>query len=152
LEKLCLIKDGVGKDNISDFATNLIKEFLLEYTQTFAQKHIDKKLRDTFRIPRTRFNYETETWEERTFDLPKLKGDFIILTPKNLLTKDETWINRKDLLEDFDRIPTAITNEQLRFQTNNYFRSILIPDPKRKKEPTKQERMAAAFETIRQFP
>ena len=29
LEKLCLIKEGVGKDSISDFATNLIKEFLV---------------------------------------------------------------------------------------------------------------------------
>jgi len=152
LEKLCLIKDGVGKDNISDFATNLIKEFLLEYTQTFAKKHIDKNLRDTFRVPRTRFNYKTETWEEGIFDLPKFKGDFVILTPKDLLTKDETWINRKDLLEDFDRIPTAIPNEQLRFQINNYFRSILVPDPKKKKEPTKQERMAAAFATIQKFP
>src|SRR6185369_8122506 len=40
LEKLCLIKDGVGKDNISDFTTNLIKGYLLEYTQSFAIKHI----------------------------------------------------------------------------------------------------------------
>ena len=29
LEKLCLIHPGVGKDNISDFTTNLIKGFLL---------------------------------------------------------------------------------------------------------------------------
>jgi hypothetical protein len=152
LEKLCLIKDGVGKDNISDFATNLVKEFLLEYTQTFTQKHINKNLRDTFRVPRTRFNYETETWEEGTFDLPKFEGDFVILTPKDLLTKDETWINRKDLLEDFERIPNAIPNEQLRFQVNNYLRSILVRDPKKKKEPTKQEKMAAAFATIQQFP
>src|SRR6266478_2670892 len=38
LEKLCLIREGVGKDNISDFATNLILEYLLEYTQKFARK------------------------------------------------------------------------------------------------------------------
>src|ERR1044071_227562 len=31
LEKLCLFKERVGKDNISDFTTNLIKEYLLEY-------------------------------------------------------------------------------------------------------------------------
>ncbi len=46
LEKLCLIKDGVGKDNISDFATNLIKEFLLDYTQTFAKSILNENLRD----------------------------------------------------------------------------------------------------------
>jgi hypothetical protein len=152
LEKLCLIKDGVGKDSISDFATNLIKEFLLEYTQAFSQKHIDESLRDTFRIPRTRFNYETETWEEATFNLPKFDDDFVILTPKDLLTKDETWINKKDLLEDFERIPNAIPDEQLRFQVNNYLRSRLVRDPKKKKEPTKQEKMTAAFATIQEFP
>lgn len=42
LEKLCLIKDGVGRDAISDFTTNLIKESLLKYTQEFALKNIDK--------------------------------------------------------------------------------------------------------------
>jgi len=31
LEKLCLIKDSVGKDNISDFTTNLIKGYLCEF-------------------------------------------------------------------------------------------------------------------------
>ncbi len=47
LEKLCLIKDGVGRDNISDFTTNLIKGFLLEYTQTFARQYVSLEQRDT---------------------------------------------------------------------------------------------------------
>lgn len=152
LEKLCLIKDGVGKDNISDFATNLVKGFLLDYTQTFAQKHISESLREKFRVQRVRFNYVTETWEEATFDLPKFKNDFVILTPKELLTKDETWINKKDLFEDFDRIPNAITDDELRFKINNYFLSRIPRDPKKKKEPTKQEKAAAAFATIQEFP
>jgi hypothetical protein len=152
LEKLCLIKEGVGKDNVSDFATNLIKEFLLDYTQTFAQKYINESLRGKFRILRTRFNYDTETWEEETFELPKLKGDFVILTPKELLTKDETWINKKDLFEEFERIPQAIADDELRFKINNYFLSRISQDPKKKKEPTKQEKAAAAFATIQEFP
>ena len=152
LEKLCLIKDGVGKDNISDFATNLVKGFLLDYTQTFAQKHIAESLREKFRVQRVRFNYDTETWEEATFDLPKFKNDFVILTPKELLTKDETWINKKDLFEDFDRIPNAIADDELRHKVNNYFLSRIPRDPKKKKEPTKQEKAAAAFATIQEFP
>ncbi|MDI6800560.1 MAG: hypothetical protein QMD01_00685 [Thermodesulfovibrionales bacterium] len=152
LEKLCLIKEGVGKDNISDFATNLVKGFLLDYTQTFAQKNINESLREKFRVQRVRFNYDTETWEEATFDLPKFKNDFVILTPKELLTKDETWINKKDLFEDFERIPNAIANDELRHKVNNYFFSRIPRDPKKKKEPTKQEKAAAAFATIQEFP
>ena len=45
LEKLCLIGKGVGKDSISDFTNNLIFEFLLEYTQQFAVKHMAKDVR-----------------------------------------------------------------------------------------------------------
>lgn len=152
LEKLCLIKGGVGKDNISDFATNLIKEFLLQYTEAFAKNYIDKKLRDKFRVSRVRFNYETQTWEEGIYELPKFNGDYVLLTPKDLLTKDDTWINKADLIEDFERIPDAISDEQLRFQVNNYFLSRIPNDPEKDKEPTEKERGEAIFETLRQFP
>src|SRR5690606_28782982 len=36
--KLSLVKEGVGKDYISDFTCNLIKGFLAEYTSEFAKK------------------------------------------------------------------------------------------------------------------
>lgn len=132
LEKLCLIKERVGRDTISDFTTNLIKGFLLEYTQTFAQKYIDKSLRDTVAVRRVIFNYTTESWEPKTFELPFIEGDYVILTPKDILTKDDTWINRTDLVRDFQNIPDAIPDEQLRAQINNYFRSILPKEPKQK--------------------
>ena len=41
LEKAGLFEIGVGKDNISDFTTNLIKKYLLKYTEKFAKKYID---------------------------------------------------------------------------------------------------------------
>src|SRR3989338_723401 len=81
LEKLCLIKEGVGRDNISDFTTNLIKEFLLSYTQDFAQKHLQKKYRKNVAVEKVKFNYETESWESAIFDLPWHANDFVILTP-----------------------------------------------------------------------
>src|SRR5438270_2796483 len=152
LEKLCLIKDGVGRDNISDFTTNLIIGFLLEYTQTFARQHISQDLRATFRVERAYFNYTTVSWEERTFDLPKFNRSFVILTPKSLLTKDDTWINKKDLIKDFDQIPSMIDDDELRFKVNNYFLSQLSLDPERAgKRPTKKEREAAASATFQQF-
>lgn len=150
LEKLCLIKDGVGRDNISDFATNLIKEFLLNYTQEFARKYIPQNLRGEFKISKVRFNYKTESWETDTFDLPKFNDDFVLLTPKDLLTRDNTWINRSDLFEDFASIPTAIPDDQLRFQINNYFQSVLVKDKDGK--VTKGAAGEAAVLTIRKFP
>jgi len=150
LEKLCLIREGVGKDSISDFSTNLIKEFLLEYTQEFTKKYIDKNLTDKFRVQRVKFNISTETWKEKEFTLPKYKDDYVLLTPKEILTKDDTWINKKDLIEDFDRIPDAISDEQLRFQVNNYLKSRLTNEPDR--EPTKKEKAFAIFATLQKFP
>ena len=95
LEKLCLIRPRVGRDSISDFTTNLIKGFLLDYTQQFARANIEPDLRQAVKVARVRFNYETESWESDTFDLPWFDNDFVLLTPKDILTKDETWINSR---------------------------------------------------------
>ena len=146
LEKLCLIRDGVGRDNISDFTNNLILDFLLDYTQTFARKHIDKELRQRFLVPKVRFNYETESWESVEFDLPVLDGTFVLLTPKDILTRDETWINKTDFIDQFQSIPDAIDNDALRAQVNNYFKNQLPRDPTRKDEHR------AAVETMMQYP
>lgn len=53
IEKLCLIAEGVGRDNISDFTTTLIKGYLLEYTQTFTQQHLRPEFRRMFLNPST---------------------------------------------------------------------------------------------------
>ena len=150
LEKLCLIKDRVGRDNISDFTTNLIKGFICEYTQGFATKNIAPSLRKVVVIDKVKFNYATESWESAQFDLPWMDSDYVLLTPTDILTKDDTWINKTDLVEDFERLPESIPNDQLRAQISNYFKKVL---PKhRDKEPTKEEEKAAAVETIRHFP
>jgi hypothetical protein len=150
LEKLCLIKDGVGRDNISDFTTNLIKEFLCNYTQEFAVRHIAPALRRKVGVPKVRFNYQTESWEVEEYELPWFARDYVLLVPKDLLTRDDTWINKADLVEDFERIPAAIPDDALRAQINNYF--IRVLPRHRDKEPTKKERNEAAAETILAFP
>lgn len=146
LEKLCLIRDGVGRDLVSDFTTNLIKRHLAEYTQTFARQHVDPSHRRQVSVERTRFDYETETWVAETFDLPFFESDFVLLTPKDLLTKHETWINRPDLLGRFEEIVASVPDEQLRAQLNNYFLRQLS------KTPTEKERKQAAATTLRKFP
>ncbi|MGI8414563.1 MAG: hypothetical protein ACR2QA_19155 [Solirubrobacteraceae bacterium] len=146
LEKLCLIRGGVGRDNISDFTTNLIKGYLCDYTQTFAREHIDTERCKTFRVPRIRFNYETQSWATETYYLPELRGDFVLLTPEDMLTRDETWINHHDMVRKFAQLPAAMPDAETRATINNYFIQKLG------EKPTVKERRQAAAETIQHFP
>ena len=150
LEKLCLIESGVGRDNISDFVTNLSKEYLLEYTQKFASEHIDQKFLKKFHIPKVSFNYNTYSWSSAYFTLPYFNDDFVILTPKDILTKDDTWINRGDTLRQLDEIIHSIPNEELRAHMNQYFLSRLPNIPN--EEPTKEEEQFALSALIREYP
>ena len=75
LEKLCLIRGGVGRDCISDFTTNLIKDYLLRYTETFARQHLNPEQCKEFSVIKADFNYDTETWETRKYYLPALGDD-----------------------------------------------------------------------------
>jgi hypothetical protein len=128
-EKLTLFDEGVGRDNVSDFTTNLIKEFLLDYTQEFARQHIDPLLIKNFAVKRACFNYKTETWVTKTYRLPAIVeafnrrtyNDYVLLTPQDLLTKDNLWINQYDLIGDYTEIVDSIDNVQLRAHINNYF-------------------------------
>jgi hypothetical protein len=146
LEKLVLIRERVGRDNISDFTTNLIKGYLLEYTQKFAKAHIHSDKLEKVRVLRTKFNYAVGAWEDGTFELPWLADDYVLLTPEDILTKDDTWINKEDLRRDFPSIREAIPNDALRGQIDHYFRSVLPRRPNAKNE------RAATEKTLLKFP
>lgn len=150
LEKVCLVRDGVGRDNISDFTTNLIKQHLCELTQRFARQHLSPEQRRIRPVANVKFDYDTERWSPQSFELPWTGDDYVLLCPKDMLTKDDTWINRADLTDEFERIPDAIPDDELRAQVNNYFAKVLANPPDR--EPNKAERKDAAMETIRQYP
>ena len=146
LEKLCLIESGVGRDSISDFTTNLIKHFLLDYTQAFALQHIHPGLRDRFNVPKVKFNYGTQAWQPEQYELPSLGGDFVLLTPRDILTKDDGWINKQDLYGDFDAVLNSLPNAQLRDQLNNYILRVL-PE-----KPTKRDHHETILQAIRNYP
>ena len=55
LEKLTLLRDGVGRDTISDFTTNLIKGYLADRTQEFAQQFLPDHLRRRVMVPKVAF-------------------------------------------------------------------------------------------------
>ena len=148
LEKLCLIRPGVGKDMVSDFTTNLIKDYLLSYTEAFAEEHLPAGLVGSVSVGRVFFDYDLERWMPRTYRLPVHDGDFVLLTPRDILTRDDTWISHSDMWLRFQDIPFAVDNDQLRAEINNYFYAKL-PE---KREPSKEERSRAIEDTLRRFP
>jgi hypothetical protein len=146
LEKLCLIGSGVGRDHVSDFTANLIKGYLLDYTQTFAIKHIAPELRKKFAVEKVVFNYETESWQAGHFDLPSFRGEYVILTPRDVLTREDIWINKPELVARFDEIVAGLENASLRAQLNGYLKKRLG------KKPRQKEINEARVEAIRQYP
>jgi hypothetical protein len=149
------VADGVGRDNISDFTTNLILDYLCTYTEVFAVKHLKPDDVKTVTINRAKFNFTTQTWERKQYKLPWVADDYVILTPKDMLTRDENWINRGELISNFEQIPTAIPDAELRAAVFNYFNNILAARPQKKgedKEPSQKERAEAAVATLREFP
>lgn len=150
IEKVCLIRDGVGRDNISDFVTNLIKDFLCRYTQVFAEMHLTSDQVRAVGVGAAIFNYDDERWEPRRYTLPWVEDDFVILSPKDMLTRDENWINKNDLIRRFEEIPPAIPDAQLRWEISAYFERVLPSHPRR--GPTQREHDEAARQTILQFP
>jgi hypothetical protein len=120
LEKLCLMQDGVGKDHISDFATNLIKDYLCEFTQEFASKYLKPSQRKRCAVEKASFDFGTKAWMTKMYDLPYFNGDYVLLTPRDMLTKDESWISRAELVSDFSDIVDSVSNDVLRSQLNQY--------------------------------
>lgn len=146
LEKLSLIDGGVGRDHLSDFTTNLTKLFLLEYTQSFAKKHLSPGRVHRFHVAKVTFDYETRRWRGGHFDLPLFNGDFVLLTPKEILTRDEAWINHGDMVARFASIRDALPDAVLRAQVNDHFFAQI------NELSQAEERRDAARATIARYP
>jgi len=149
LEKLCLISPLVGKDKISDFTTNFAKKYLLEYTSNFASEYLGCNQCKKFYISKVDFNYETMTWKPKEYLLPCFNDDFVILTPRDLLTRDDTFINRIDMIRNLKNIALSVEDATLRFKLNNYFTEVLS---KKKKEMSQTEKDKVAALIIKEHP
>ena len=73
-------------------------------------------------------------------------NSIIQITPKNILTKDESWINKKEMIEDFSNICSSISNEELRAKLEKYVNDILLENY------NAQEWKKAVKQTIEKFP
>ncbi|MDD2913738.1 MAG: hypothetical protein PHP70_00320 [Gallionella sp.] len=135
IEKLTLVGSGIGRDFISDFTTNLMFEFLLGYSEKFAKQHLSDQQRRTFTV-RCCFDQDLMIWKTKSFELPYFyKGDreedFILLTPVDLLTKDEAFICHSDFTSQFRVVANSLDNAALRDSVNLFFMKRLPVNPKK---------------------
>ena len=145
LEKLGLLSGGVGRDHLSDFTTNLIKGYLLSYTEAFAAEQVSPERLKRVHVERVRFDYDKRRWQSGHFNLPWHAGDYVILTPCEILTRDEAWINQSDMLGQFQQLRLALPDEHLRAQVNDHFLRQI------NERSSQDERKKAALRTIEQF-
>lgn len=146
IEKLCLIDDNIGSDNISDFVVNIIKKYFLDKTQEFALKYLKKDYCKYFNVDKVYFDYKLEKWMPQRYYLPSFNNEYIILTPIDMLTKDTSWLNTNDMIDRFYLIVEKIPNEQLKFEINNYLSSLY------KKDVTEEEKRRNKLDVIKEFP
>lgn len=77
-----LMIEGIGKDSISDITTNVIREYLIEFTQNQCM---------IYNIPMTSFSNNiwdnsAKKWIKKGYDLPSVNGKRVILVPKSIVT------------------------------------------------------------------
>jgi hypothetical protein len=95
VEELQLLSPGIGPDRVSDVAANILKRFLVEYTQEQAALwHIPLSTG----LPVAHyFDAETQEWADGYFDLPRnpVSGGAILLVPRRVV-RHLPWINYND--------------------------------------------------------
>ena len=124
MEKITLLQPNIGKDKISDFTTNFAKEYLLEYTEKFTLEHIDRSHTKEFFVNKVSFDYTMKRWLPKKYILPAFNNDYVLLTPRSLLTRDSTFINHADMIDCVHQYSETIGNEALRFSFNEYINQV----------------------------
>lgn len=100
-------------DNLSTIFTNFGTEQVTKSSHleklclVFANSPMDKCRTKSVLAPHAEFNYQTRRWCGKKFTLPYIGGDYVLLTPKDILTKDEAWINKHDIIGDFLKLGVA---------------------------------------------
>ena len=98
IEEMQLVSVGIGADRISDIAANLLKQYLIEYTQ---KQCLLWNIPLISEVPLSHvFNFDTLTWYDGYFDLPisPIDNSPILLVPRRIV-RVFPWINYDDFFK-----------------------------------------------------
>lgn len=102
IEEIQLICPGVGPDRISDITANVLKAFLINYTQEQCNSWSLPISRD---VPINHyFDFRDFDWSDGYFDLPTnpSTGDPVLFVPRRIL-RILPWINYDDYLGEYKK-------------------------------------------------
>jgi hypothetical protein len=97
VEEMQLVSAGIGSDRVSDITANVLKRFLIEYTQRQCAIWRIELKKD---VPVNHiYNENSQEWEDFHADLPvsEVDGSRILLVPRRLV-RVLPWINYDDFL------------------------------------------------------
>lgn len=99
-----LMVEGIGADKISDITINIIRKYLIEYTQEQCINHGIQM----YRVPSGFiWNSNSERWENTYVNLPCINGSKLILIPKWIVVQEPTMnandYYNKEVLEYLQR-------------------------------------------------
>ena len=95
IEEMQLVSVGIGPDRISDIAANILKQYLIEYTQ---KQCLLWNIPLVTGVPVNHvFNFETLTWYDGYFDLPisRIDNAGMLFVPRRIV-RSLPWINYND--------------------------------------------------------
>ena len=147
LEKLALIRPGVGRDNISDFTTNLIKHFLLRLHREVrdeASRRARPQAGGASSAPRS-ITAPRPGWPARTPSRGPTATSSSLPRP-TCSPRTTPGSTAPTCSAGSTSCPSVVDNDQLRADVNRYFKSKLT------RRPTQRERDQASAATILAFP
>jgi hypothetical protein len=97
VEEMQLLSAGIGPDRVSDIAANVLKRFLIEYTQRQCRIW-DVGMAKSVPIQHI-FNQSSKEWEDSFEDLPisPINGTPILFVPRRIV-RVLPWINYEDFV------------------------------------------------------
>jgi hypothetical protein len=97
VEEMQLVSAGIGPDRVSDIAANVLKRFLIEYTQRQCEIW-NLPLKSGVPVSHI-YDRDAQSWEDSYEDLPvsPVDGSPILLVPRRLV-RVLPWINYDDFL------------------------------------------------------
>lgn len=92
---------------------------------SFCKKYLKESDCAIFSVEKAEFNYKTESFITKEYYLPfiineKGEDEFILLTPSDILRKNEPSLNRDHFLKNNRKVRDYIDNDVLKEQVNNY--------------------------------